>query len=324
MKNKNVFSAFIVFLFLSVAACSSGGNSDIQQTQVAMWVEQTVIARDIAALTQAANQPQPTQQISSIGNGNPGIQPTPEDSSSPSTVSDFGDWLGGSKILLYEDIAGTGDRTRWISDALRDLGLSYFDSVDQIGLFQSKLSSSTEWDLIIYARENRNNDAGNLFAEIFAEYDDVGSSVIIEHWNLDDVANFSSALTAKMTRCGFTITADWYDSTGGGDLLLYAHNTQNPIHNQPNSSIRLTSFNTVRWTGELGDFLRVVPGGEGQVLFGASENNSSSKGTVIACFDNRFILQTHATHQYERDRMIYLWENYIYNALYARFQYLNR
>ncbi len=324
MKNKNTFAVFTAFFFLTVAACSLGGNSDVQSTQVAMWVEQTVIARDIAALTQVANQPQSGQQVSPTGSSNSAIQPAPESSSSSSTASNFDDWLENSKILLYEDIAGTRDRTRWISDALNDLGLSYFDSVDQIGLFQSKLSSNEEWDLIIYARENRNNDAGNLFREIFEEYDDVGSSVIIEHWNLDDVANFSSALTAKMSRCGFTITADWYDSTGSGDLLLYAHNTQNPIHNQPNNSIRLTSFNTVRWTGELGDFLRVVPGGEGQILFGASENNSSSKGTVIACFDNRFILQTHATHQYERDRMIYLWENYIYNALYARYQLLNK
>ena len=315
---------FMVLLLLLISACSSsGGSTDIQQTQVAIWVEQTVIARDIAALTQAANQPQLPQQFPSPIVNSPGAPPTIESSSS-SNLSNFDDWLANSKILLYEDVAGTGDRTRWIADALDDLGLSYFDSVDQIGLFQSKLSSNDEWDLIIYARENRNNDSGNLFAEIFDEYDNAGSSVIIEHWNLDDVANFSSALTAKMSRCGFTITADWYDSTGSGDLLLYAHNTQNPIHNQPNSSIRLTSFNTVRWTGELGDFLRVVPGGEGQILYGASENNPSSKGTVIACFDNRFILQTHATHQYERDRMIYLWENYIYNALEARYRYLGK
>ena len=140
---------------------------------------------------------------------------------------------------------------------------------------------------------------------------------------LDDVANFSSALTSKMTKCGFTITADWFDPNGSADLLLYAHNTQNPIHNQPNSNIRLTSFNTVQWTGDIGDLLRVTPGGEGQILYGISESNSASKGTVISCFGNRFILQTHPTHQYERDRMSFLWENYIYNALYARYQYLN-
>lgn len=322
MNTQNTISIFVIFSLAFLGACSSGSSPEFQQTQMALWVEQTVIARDIAALTQAAVQS--PQQFPTPVLNDPVVIPTAENPSSSSSTSNFEDWLENADILLYEDVAGTNDRTRWISDALRDLGLPYFDSLDQIGLFQSQLSSNAEWDLIIYARENRYNDAGNLFAEIFSEYDNAGSSVIIEHWNLDDVANFSSALTAKMSRCGFTITADWYDTTGSGDLLLYAHNTQNPIHNQPNSSIRLTSFNTVRWTGELGDFLRVVPGGDGQILYGVSENNSSSKGTVIACFNNRFILQTHATHQYERDRMIYLWENYIYNALYARYQFLNK
>lgn len=227
--------------------------------------------------------------------------------------------MKNANVLLYEDIAGTSNRTRWIANALNELNVPYYDALDQIGLFQSQLSSSQTWDLIIYAREDRNNLAGNLFGEIFEEYDN-GSSIIIEHWNLDDVANFSTPLTSKMERCGFGITADLFDPQGR-DYLLYAHNTQNPIHTQPHSNIRLTSFNTVKWTGDLGDLLRIKSGGDGQILYGISEGNSTSKGTVISCFGNRWILQTHATHDFERDRMTYLWENYIYNALYARYQY---
>lgn len=315
----------LLLLVVMISGCASSGGSPLQQTQVALYVQQTVLAEHIAELTQEVDTVvvPPTAQIAALPTSAP--EPLPAATSAPvsppESTSSFESWRREATILLYEGIAGDPQRPRVISHALDGLGQNYFDAVSQIGEFQSQLSGSQTWDLIIYARENRDTQSGNPFGEIFAEYDK-GSSVVIEYWNLDDVLNYSQPFTMKMERCGLTVTADWYDSSGGADMLLYAHNTQNPIHNQPNSNIRLTSFEYVRWTGDIGDFIRLKTGSHAQVLYGASETTNTTKATVVSCFDNRFVLQTFSTHQYDRDRMIMLWENYIYNTLYARYQHL--
>ena len=310
-----------------ISACASSSSPTLQETQVALYVQQTVIARDIAELTQAANESvlQPIVEEITEPASTPEPLPTATGVSVPPTepASTFESWKQEARILLYEGITGDPNRSRIISRALDSLGLGYLDTASQIGEFQSQLSSNQEWDLIIYARENRDNFSGNLFGEIFSEYDK-GSSVIIEHWNLDDVLNYSAPFTMKMEKCGLAVTADWYDPNNTADLLLYAHNTQNPIHNQPNTNIRLTSFGQLRWSGDIGDFLRLTTGSDAQVLYGTLETTDTTKATVVSCFNNRFVLQTFSTHQYDRDRMIMLWENYVYNTLYARYQNLEK
>ena len=312
---RKITGIMIMMSLLFMQGCASTGTPPLQQTQVALYVQQTIVAADIATLTQVAANPLPTATTAPAS-----LTATPTQNGLPSAA--FEEWLSNARILLYEDSVGASRRTRWIPSALQGLDLNYTDTVDRLGTFQAQLSADQEWDLVIYARENRENEAGNLFAEIFAEYDQ-GASVIIEHWNLEDIADSSTALTAQMKACGFTVTGDWFDRNGYTKLLLYAHNTQNPVHSQPNSDIRLATYNSVRWLGDIGDLLAVTSAGEGQILYGTSETNSDTNGTVISCFGNRFILQTHATHQYERDLMVRLWENYIYNALYARYQFLN-
>ena len=312
---RKITGIMIVMSLLFIQGCASAETPPLQQTQVALYVQQTIVAADIATLTQVAGNPPPTPtQVPAL------LEATPTQSGLPS--AEFEEWMANARILLYEDAAGASNRTRWIPSALQGLDLTYTDTVDRLGTFQSQLSADQEWDLVIYARENRGNEAGNLFAEIFDKYDQ-GASVIIEHWNLDDIADTSTALTEQMKTCGFTVTGDWFDRTGYTKLLLYGHNTQNPVHSQPNGDIQLATYNSVRWLGDIGDLLAINTAGESQILYGTSETASDSNGTVLSCNGNRFILQTHATHQYERDLITRLWENYIYNALYARYQFLN-
>ena len=314
----------LFLLVVLLSACASPVSPALQETQVALYVQQTVVARDIAELTQAANEPtvQPTVQATIEPSSTPQL-PMDTSVAPPPTepAPSFESWKREAKILLYEGITGDPNRSRIISGALDSLGLGYLDTASQIGEFQSPLSGNQDWDLVIYARENRDDASGNLFGEIFSEYDN-GSSVIIEHWNLDDILNFSTAFTMKMEKCGLVVTADWYDPNQTADLLPYAHNTQNPIHNQPNTNIRLTSFGQAKWSGDIGDFLRLTTGSDAQVLYGTLETTNSTKATAVSCFNNRFVLQTFSTHQYDRVRMIMLWENYIYNTHLARYQYL--
>jgi hypothetical protein len=315
------------FLALFISSCGASGSPSLQETQVALYVQQTVVARDMAELTQMAEVPAASTSVppQSTSTFIPEVADSPSAIPDPPTesASSFDSWRQEAKILLYEGITGDPERSRIISLALDSLGQNYFDAASQIGEFQTQLSSDQQWDLIIYARENRDTQSGNPFGEIFSEYDN-GSSVIIEHWNLDDILNYSAPFTTKMERCGLVVTADWSDPEGTADLLLYAHNTQNSIHNQPNEDIRLSSLGNTRWLGDIGDFIRLKAGSEGQVLYGTLETTNNSKAAVVSCFDNRFILQSFSTHQYDRVRMIMLWENFIYNALYARYQYLSK
>ena len=78
----------------------------------------------------------------------------------------FDEWMQDAEILLYEEIAGDYTRGRWIVLALENLGLSYFDTADAKGNFQYELTGSKVWDLIIYAREYRTNQSGNLFVAL--------------------------------------------------------------------------------------------------------------------------------------------------------------
>jgi len=43
---------------------------------------------------------------------------------------------------------------------------------------------------------------------------------------------------------------------------------------------------------------------------------------LTECLDGRLVWQTFSTHDYKDQDMISLWQNYIYNALQARYEYL--
>lgn len=283
----------LTFGILVASSCSTSGETSLQKTQVALYVEQTIVARDIAKLTQMANAPTPLSTATNLNEIPSFITPsisvdTPTSVASENDLpSEFSNWIKTARILLYEGITGDSKRSRIIAFSLANLGVEYFDAGSQIGEFQTQLSSNNEWDLIIYARENRDKSSGSPFGEIFAEYDR-GASIIIEHWNLDDILNYSASFSLKLEECGVVISKDWYDPNGNADLLLYAHNTNNPIHNQPNKDIRLTSFGNTRWTGDIGDIMRIKPRNQAQILYGTLETSDTTNGTVVACFSNRW------------------------------------
>jgi len=54
----------------------------------------------------------------------------------------------------------------------------------------------------------------------------------------------------------------------------------------------------------------------------ASQNEHHSYGLIAECLDGRVVWQTVSTHDYKDQEMISLWQNYIYNTLQARYDYL--
>jgi len=318
----------ILALTLVLAACSGTDDPDLELTRIALSVEQTVFADKVATSNAPTLTPNPA-----IFTKEPIATPTEEPTSTPieisatkppqdneSNVPSFEDWLPSAKILLYEDMAGYPPFGRWILSALTNLNLDPYDTGDGIGNFREALVSDRDWDLVIYASENRNNEVGTLFGRAIDAFD-IGSSLIIEHWDLDDRLNDSSSLTLLMRHCGLELQSDWFDEPDEYQLL-FAHNTGNDVHNNPNKSIRLTDLNSDMWHGDLGDLMKVVEFGSGEILFGARSSYPDSHGTVASCFDNRVIIQTHSTHQYEVSRILPLWENYIMNSLLARYNYI--
>ncbi|MDH5606794.1 MAG: hypothetical protein OEY93_07895 [Anaerolineae bacterium] len=277
----------------------SGEDESIQQTQVALSVQQTAAAQ---------------QTISSQPNQEPTETPIPE------TKISFDEWMRSANVLLFEDMASDFVAGRLINKVLDGMGIDYTDTADAQGHFKEAILSGAPggkpWDLIISASENRTGIQGEFFVYLNDSLSD-GSSVIIELWNADSFAG--GTFSKILTRCGVEFQNDWWDKPTN-QQLLYTIDNQNPILHSPNADIRLTSM-TGYWTTSLdiGDLLSLTPGSQASLFLGTLSSEKTSNGVAASCLGNSLILQTFSTHSYENSRMIPLWENYIYHSLKARY-----
>lgn len=335
MKNSiDIDNRFVIFIFASCLlvlslSCSLSDDSMVQ-TQVALGIQQTTVAKEFQELTLAAEENSNTGKDDNVIEATNTMEPTnpplptdpPEPSNTPqplptSTPSkpSFEEWMKTANIVLFEDVYGTTEHAI-IRDALDNHNLRYTKSDADISVFLSWLNSSTNWDLIIYAREDRYYTSDNVDKFINDNFRK-GSSVIMELWNLDyDYYEYRSTVSL-LQDCGVSHQRDW-QAKSNDEQVLHAQNTGNPIHYQPNSNIRLNSPQNV-WVSDRGDLLQTISGGDAEILFSTVETYSQTHGTVVACHNNRMVIQTHATHNYSYPRMIKLWENYIYNTLLARY-----
>jgi hypothetical protein len=326
-----VFLMVCCILALSLSCSLSGGSNSTVETQIAIGIQQTSVAKEIQELTRAAEQApaedsggsnvEPTEPQAPTNPPPPTDPPAPTNTPQPVATAtpskpSFEEWMKTANIVLFEDVYGTTEHAM-IRDALQNLSLRYTKSDADISVFISWLNSSTTWDLVIYAREDRYYTTDNVDKFINENYRK-GSSVIVEFWNLDyDYYQYRSTVSL-LQDCGVSHQRDWEAKTNN-EQVLHAQNTENPIHYQPNTNIRLNSPQNV-WVGDRGDLLQTISGGDAEILFSIVETYDQTHGTVVACHDNRMVIQTHATHNYSYPRMIKLWENYIYNTLLARYE----
>ncbi len=309
----NALAVQVTIAAMEKEQSTSADDTNAQQTQVAEAVQATLNAAQPPPPEPTA-EPPPEEEI---------VEPEPiAEPDNEQELADFETWMKTADILLYEDMAGVYTTTRFVQEALESLSLDYVDLKDAVGHFKEQLLSGGPggegWDLIISAKEARGLVKGEIYEYINDNYNN-GSSVIIEEWQLDSIVVGKVALL--LNRCDVEWQDDWYWDPIQNQLLWPVDGTL-AIHHQPNEGIALTNPSQY-WGTELGDFLRLAPGSKADVLWVARANVKDTFITAVSCDENRLIFQTYATHSYGKDRIVRMWENYIYNALLARYELLS-
>ena len=294
-------------------------------TQIAFSVQGTIIAQQAAQLTQVAQpntqieatqsvlEPTPTAAPTNTPLAPPPTETPPPTDVPPTPTPDFEAWMKSAKILLFEDVAGEY-MDRYIKTALDTMDLTYVDVKDAVGDFKAQLLSGTDWDLIITGVEARTGVRGEFFDYLNDSLNN-GSSVILEIWDLDELAG--GKISSLLLRCGIKFQADWWnppDETRSIWWLAPDH----PIFHEPNEGMSLAHY-SVYWSGDVGDLIKLGTGGDATLLAGNLAWEKGSHGTLATCLDGRFIIQTFSTHDYHKEDAILLWQNYIYYGLKNRF-----
>lgn len=318
-------------------AADQQATVDAQATHVAQTATQMALDIQATIDAQPTNTPQPsnTPQPTNTPQNNPvqapaqpaaGAQPQAggQDGGAAGQAAfnqaDFETWLRSANILLFEDMALVGV----VQPALDAMGLNYTDVNDALGHFKTQLLSGGPngqgWDLIISSKEARDQVSGEFYVYLNDALN-AGSSIIIEEWDIDGIA--SGKIGVILGRCGVEFQSDWINVPVELQLL-FPINGDHPVHHYPNEGISLTNpTNFWFWDQwDLGDLLRLRPGSDAKLLWGARSAVKDSYATAVSCVDGRVIIQTYGSHSYGADRVVMMWTNYIYNALLARYEYL--
>jgi hypothetical protein len=260
-------------------------------------------------------------------------QPPPEPAATlastepaPAATPDLEAFMKSASILLYEDMAGHSDTTRYVKRTLDEMGLTYVDTGSAIGRFKSQLLTGGPmgkgWDLIIVASEAKSGASGEFF-QYTMDALDKGSSVIYELWYLDEKMGVNG--DALLSRCGVAFEKDWANVPPEREVMFPVNDTH-PIMHEPNDGLTFTKV-TDYWAYiyDLGDLLKKSTiGGDAQILVGTLGTESTNHGTLAVCIDDQLTLQTFSTHQLTYDVMRRVWENYIYNALKTRLRQISQ
>ncbi len=320
----NNFSGTQAALDLQSTQIAQKMFQDTNATQVALSVQATMIAQQASELTAVAQEGQdnptelqtPDATLTPLPTDTPPPLPTETDLPTdipPSPTPDFDAWMDSTNILLFEDISAIY-LERYIKQALDSMGLPYVDVKDGIGDFKAQLLSGTDWDLIITGVEARSGVRGEFF-DYLNDAINNGSSVILEIWTLDEIAG--GKISPLLTRCGIKFQADWWDPPSETRSIWWLV-PEHPIFHEPNEGMSLAHY-SVHWTDDAGDFIKTIPAGDATLLAGNLAWEKSSHGTLAICIDDRLIIQTHSSHDYHKEDVIPLWQNYIYYALKNRF-----
>jgi hypothetical protein len=307
----------------------NGNGDDLQLTEIALGVEQTLIARQETAAAQTAEAAQvvpevETQPTPDMAATEAALQPTPEAPQVSPTIDaypeDFREQMKSASILLYEDIINNPEVYRYVKRTLDQMELPYTDVGSAKGHFKDALvngnASGQPWDLILAAAESRTGIQGEFF-EYMNNALDQGSSLVLEAYHLDEIYLGKAALI--LNRCGVSVKNYAGKNRSPADIML--HPVNDPGHailNDPNS-VSLTDGLTFFWDySDLGSTMDLTGEGDGLILLARSPSDSTQNGALAVCDDGRLILQTFSSHSFDETTMGKLWQNYIYHALKVR------
>ena len=318
---------FVALVFILACSIDTGTTSSppaFDSTKASLELEATAM---VLQLTQSAL----NNQAPAAAPLQPTLAPPPAAAAAPavvppttaaSTMEDFDTWMKTASILVFEDIAADFNVYRYVPIAISGMGLRHVDEKDALGRFKNQLLSNGPngqgWDLIIAAKEIRSDFQGEFY-EYLNNALGKGSSVILEEWDMNSLAN--GKLSLLLGRCGVDFDRDW---TGANldDTVIYPVDGTHRTHHTPNEGVSLSKV-TGYWLGfDLGDRMRLAPGSSAIPLWGLYGTSSSNDLVAVSCVDDRFIIQTYATHSYAQNRIVSVWQNYIHSTLRARYDYL--
>ena len=235
--------------------------------------------------------------------------------------------MKSASILLYEDMVGYLDTPRYIMETLDAMGLPYKDDGSAKGWLKTDLLGGAPqggpWDLVIIASEAKSGVQGEFFQFVLDALDQ-GSSVIMEAWYLDQT--YRGTASALLGRCGIDFQGDW-EKVPPRAMVMFPRDAEHPLLHEPNT-LSFTKVTDYWWDPsgddvyDIGDLVKIVPGGDAKLLVGTNPAYEDTHGTVTVCMDGRLILQTFSSHQLHLDTMTQVWENYIRFALKTRFESL--
>ncbi len=319
----------IIMLVLAALACSipgaSGGDAGLQQTQVALAIQQTSLAMQQEALAAggaasptlpplaATYTPYPTYTAAPAGGDIAVVPPAPVD---------MRELIKASNILVYEDIVGYPSLVPMVDSTINSMNFSggrIVNAGDGLGTFKEHANSATPWDLMIVATEVRSDFSGEMF-ELMYDHIDSGGAVIIEIWNLDDIA--SGKITPILSKCGVKLFRDWireydYDPF---DYSIYWLDKSHPLLTTP-SIVQAPSYPYPEWFTDAGDLLELSSGGDAVLVGGLHANRKSDYGVLAVCMGGRMVIQTFSSHDYEWSDVQPLWINYITYTLTKHYEY---
>lgn len=321
MKTSRMFTA-ILALALVVLACSipasTGGDYGLEETRVALAVQQTSLAIQQGTLA-AGNSPQSAETYTPY----PTYTAAPAAAEIVSTPAvDMRARIKASNILIYEDIVGYPSLVPMVSSTINSMSFSggkIVNAGDGLGTFKQHANSATPWDLMIVATEVRTYFSGEMF-EMMYDHIDNGGAVIIELWYLDEIA--SGKIAPILSKCGVKLFRDWtrnydYDPF---DYSIYWLDKFHPLLSTPNT-VQAPSYPYPEWFTDAGDLLELSSGGDATLVGGLQPSRKSDYGVLAVCMGGRMVIQTFSSHDYEWDIVQPLWVNYITYTLTKHYEY---
>jgi hypothetical protein len=329
----SVLCAGLFFGVLSCRAFVNSVNQDDQQTQVALETRQADVANKETKVAAVSLTPNTTSTITPSNTNTPTITTGPSETPTPEIIpstgfseDDFQEWMTQANILLFEDMVINPSYQRFVKTTLNEMrisdGITFVDVGNATGKLRERLIVGTEegedWDLVILAIESRSQVSGELFEYLKGVMDN-GSSVILEEWMLDKI--FRGKVKPILDECGVGV-GNYIGGTGIRlDYFLDPVIPSHPVLNEPNADLNFKNI-VFFWEKELGDLVYLTGSGDAEILLKLARTEELPNGVLAVCLDNRLILQTFSSHNFPEDMMVKVWENYIYNALKARYMYL--
>jgi hypothetical protein len=336
-----------ILLVNLIMACNIGSPAEtadpgLEETKVAMGIQMTMMAmqqetlnaEQAAAANPPAEQAQPAdQQTAQQPTYTPyptytpiPAQPTATQPPAPTAVPAMAmaDRIRGANILIFEDMMANYDVRPYVHAVIDEMNFSggkVLEVGDALGNFKNALLSSTRWDLIIVAAENRTLVQGEFWGYIEDQLNN-DVAVIAEVWYLDQ---HYTDIQPIFRECGIKYQQNWERpwNFNSLDYSLYPLDQYHPVFSEPNSGINLgTSWNY--WVGvDAGDIIRLDSGGDATLLAGLYPDRKSDYGVLANCMDGKLIIQTFSTHDYPENDVKDLWENYITHTLTKHFEALD-